>query len=171
LNDFFNVVEKVRTTVGGGPTFMTEFGLCLRNGTNTDLCDFVLSSSDTRFTSWTYWDSDFYDEDFYVNQHLVNTFSRVYPMATNGIPVKFEYNSTAKSFNYDYNLDLSRSDLASLPTEIFVPLTVYPGGFQVQVSSNLNWKFDMSSSRVLVYAVDLNASSGFQPANVVIQKK
>jgi hypothetical protein len=98
-------------------------------------------------------------------------FSRVYPMATNGIPVNFSYDSTTKYFNYNYTIDLSRSDLATLPTEIFVPLVVFPRGFQVQVSSNLTWVFNDSSSRVLVYVADPKPSSGFQSANIIIQLK
>jgi hypothetical protein len=171
LTDFFNVVEQVRRNVGGGPTFMTEFGLCLRNWTNTDRCKFVLDAADAYFTSWAYWDADFYDPDFNVNRPLVDTFSRVYPMATNGVPVRLAYNSTTKHFCYDYKIDLSRLDLKSVPTEIFVPMMQYPGGLDVNVSSNLRWTFSDETSRVLVTVVDYQPSAEFMSATVIIRRK
>ena len=41
-------------------------------------------------------------------------------------------------------------DQAALSTDIFVPQHLYPNNFKVNLSSDLTWKFDSDSSKVII---------------------
>ena len=158
LRTYFDVVESDMERIGGGASFLTEFGQCDypnfsdKNDTNQDECRFILESSDSHFQSWTYWDWDFYTHDYQVNYYKLNLFSRVYPTATNGLPKTLFYNSTTQFFSYTYEANVTSLKQAVLPTEIFIPLHLYPNNnFQVTVSPSLTWTFDTDSSKVFVY--------------------
>ena len=156
LKTYFDVVEGEMRKFGGGASFMTEFGTCdFPSGNddpkNQDECRYILEGSDSHFQSWTYWDWDFYTADYQVDYYKLNLFSRVYPTATNGVPENIFYNLTTKYFVFTYEANISSIKQASLPTEIFVPLQLYPSGFQVTVSSSLKWTFDADTSKVFVY--------------------
>lgn len=153
LNDYFNIVKFDSKKLGGGPTFLTEFGTCVYKDPvsqkiNVDDCKATLDATDVHIQSWTYWDSDFYDDDFQVDHIILDAFSRVYPTATNGVPLNLHYNSTTKFFTYSFDLNTSSKNQASLTTDIFVPVHLYPNGFDVTVSSNLKWTFDAASSKI-----------------------
>jgi hypothetical protein len=125
------------------------------NGTkNQDECRYVLDASDQHFQSWTYWDWDFYTPDYQVDYFKLNLFSRVYPSATNGIPQIMFYNATTRYFLYVYETNITSANKAELATEIFVPLHLYPNGYDVYVSDNLKWDFDQDSSKIFVYLAD-----------------
>lgn len=113
-----------------------------------------MNGADEHFVPWTYWDSNFYDDQFKIIPEFINVFSRAYPMATNGIPISLNYNSTTKYFTYTYDLNMSSKEQAQLNTEIFVPIDMYPNGFDVNVSDNLKWSFDSNSSRLLITIKD-----------------
>ena len=135
----------------GGPSFLTEFGVCafgMGNGTyNTDECAYILDAADNYMESWTYWDSDFYDGNYQINYQLVDLFSRVYPMSTAGIPSGFFYNTTTKIFIYQYTVDPTIQQ----PTEIFIPEYAYPDhSFQVSASNHLQWSYDKDESVVSI---------------------
>lgn len=85
-----------------------------------------------------------------INYEVLDAFSRVYPTATNGIPLAMYYNSTTRFFNYTFEMNMTTVNQARLTTDIFVPQHLYPKSFTVNVSSNLQWTFDQDSSKVLV---------------------
>ena len=156
LETYYDVVEEDLNRIGGGASFMTEFGTCdfpagSTEPKNQDECRYILDAGDAHFQSWTYWDWDFYTSDYQVNYYKLNLFSRVYPMATNGLPQNLFYNSTTNYFAYTYLANLTSIRQASLATEIFVPLQLYPNDFQVTVSPSLKWNFDADSSKVYIY--------------------
>jgi len=158
LKTYFDVVESDMERIGGGASFLTEFGQCDfssgndTNNKNQDECRYILEASDNHFQSWTYWDWDFYTDDYQVNYYKLNLFSRVYPTATNGLPKTLFYNSTTQFFSYTYEANVTSLKQAVLPTEIFIPLHLYPNNnFQVTVSPSLTWTFDTDSSKVFVY--------------------
>jgi endoglycosylceramidase len=160
LKASFEAVKLDMMQLGNGPSFLTEFGVCafpIDNKTdsrlfNTEECESILNANDKYLQSWAYWDSDFYynvTDD--VNYQLVNIFSRVYPMKTNGVPNLLYFNTSSKDFVYVYEIDATDLRKASiLPTEIFVPEHVYPFGFDVSVSNHLEWSYDKQSNKVLV---------------------
>ena len=79
LKDYFQTVEKEMQNLGGGASFLTEFGTCIfadKFGQNIDECKYILDASDQHIQSWTYWDSDFYLDTFETNDDLINIFSR-----------------------------------------------------------------------------------------------
>jgi len=49
----------------GGSSFLTEFGVCNPNGDEQSIdtveCDFVMQEADEYLQSWTYWDSEFFN--------------------------------------------------------------------------------------------------------------
>lgn len=153
LNDYFKTITKDLKQLGS-TSFLTEFGGCtfsFQGYTNTQECRYILNYTDSFFTSWTYWNSDFYYNDGNINFDVVNVFSRVYPTATNGIPVTMYYNSTTRYFNYTYTSSITSLKQANLVTEIFLPGFLYPNGFKVTLSDDLTWKYDQDNSKVLVF--------------------
>ena len=66
---------EVMPTVGeevmrlGGSSFLTEFGICAPNGDERSIdtveCEFVLQQADTYLQSWTYWDSQFFNNSLH----------------------------------------------------------------------------------------------------------
>lgn len=146
LYDSFAAVDKDMKQIGNGASFLTEFGVCAfddpthenPNYLNTFECESILNMNDKYFTSWTYWDSNFYDDNLSkINEKLLNVFSRVYPIATNGIPESLFFNSTTKIFSYTFLTDAKDLKKSSIPTEIFIPANVYPTGFRVILSDHL----------------------------------
>ena len=149
--------------LGGGPSFLTEFGVCAfstySNEThsvlNTEECQAILDANDKYLVSWTYWDSRFFDpETLAIIDEIVDAFSRVYPIATNGIPRSINFNSTSKEFKYEFRMNVTNLKQAKLHTEIFVPPQVYPKGFYVELSVHLDWLYDKEKNRVLVFVAD-----------------
>lgn len=55
--------------------FLTEFGICVPDGNensiNTIECNAVMNGADANMQSWTYWNSEFFDEnDEVVPNHV-----------------------------------------------------------------------------------------------------
>ena len=144
----FKTVQTERKIIGGG-TFLTEFGVCafgMDNGTiDTTECKYILDAADEYFMPWTYWDSNFYSNGD-VNYPIISIFSRVYPQSTSGTPTSLFYNSTSLSFVYEYLHDPT----IQAPTEIYIPDFLYTKGFQVSVSSHLNYELDKENHLLLV---------------------
>ncbi len=154
--DSFETIDKDMLKLGGVASFLTEFGVCSFNSENssnpkqlnTEECNVILENCDKFFTSWTYWDSNFYYSDnFQINYQLINVFSRVYPRFTNGVPVNLKFNSKSGQFIYSFQMNLNRPDLA---TEIFIPAHVYPNGFKIGLSSDLAWSFDSTEKTLFI---------------------
>ncbi|CAF0798530.1 unnamed protein product [Brachionus calyciflorus] len=155
LNAFFKAVDDESKKLGGSASFLTEFGICIFRDSKTgklnlDACKYVLDASDEHFQSWTYWESNFFSNDQSFNEELLNIFSRVYPVVTNGIPKSLNYNSTTKNFLYTYEMTVSNYKQALLTTEIHVPQFLYKYGFQVNISPDLKWFYDSESSRIII---------------------
>ena len=163
LFDSFEVVKKDMLSIDNGASFLTEFGVCVfnistsqtPNNYNTFECESVLNANDQYFTSWTYWDSGFYDVDngFKVLDQVVNIFSRVYPTETNGIPESLYFNTTTKEFSYVFSINLAEIT-TNLATKIFIPAHVYPNGFKVNMSPNLKSYFDAETYSLIVELSD-----------------
>ena len=139
----FQTVKTNQEQIGGG-AFLTEFGVCSfskNNGTlDTTECEYVLNSADQYFSSWTYWDSN-----FYVNG-IINIFSRVYPQSTSGKPIYLFYNPKSLLFIYEFEQNPTITE----PTEIYVPEFLYPRGFHIFLSNNLVYELDRMNNLVLV---------------------
>ena len=116
------------------------------NGTiDTTECKYILDAADEYFMPWTYWDSNFYSNGD-VNYPIISIFSRVYTQSTSGTPTSLFYNSTSLSFVYEYLHDPT----IQAPTEIYIPDFLYTKGFQVSVSSHLNYELDKENHLLLV---------------------
>lgn len=157
----FNSIRKNKKLIGTA-SFLTEFGVCAfgkvnSSGLNTRECEDILNAADKYLESWTYWDSDFYTYDFEINEELVNIFSRVYPMSTSGTPKSLNFNTKTKLFIYKFSLD----HLIKQPSEIFIPKHVYPNGFYVRVSRNLDWSFSNQSQILNLYGKPIGSNEAF----------
>jgi len=160
----FGAIKLDELTLGGSPSFLTEFGVCAfptnekddESRLNTEECESVLDAADRYFQSWTYWDSIFYYKNSQAEiSDLVDVFSRVYPMATNGVPQKMYFNTTSKEFLFSYNLNATTVyQAAYVPTEIFVPNHVYPNGFNVHVSIHLKWLYDATKNKLFILTIN-----------------
>lgn len=157
----FGSIKLDMLQLGGGPSFLTEFGVCAYskyvNGTPyvMDECEALTDATDAYLQSWAYWDSNFFDSyTGQVNDEIVNVFSRVYPMAVNGEPILLRYNTTTKEFLFKYEQNVTSLSQAKQNTEIYVPPQVYERGFGVNCSIHLDWSYDRSNNRVLVFLAD-----------------
>lgn len=157
----FEAIKLDMIQLGGGPSFLTEFGVCafpiadtFPVRYNTDECRAILDTTDKYLQSWAYWDSRFYEENLELIPEIVDTFSRVYPKKTNGIPISLNFNSTSKEFIYVYKLNVQSLVQAKLPTEIHIPPNIYPLGFDLRISSFLNWSYNKENNLVLVYLTE-----------------
>jgi hypothetical protein len=156
--------------LGGGPSFLTEFGVCSfnsENELNTNECEIILDNCDHFQTSWTYWDSNFYQDNFEINKQLVAVFSRVYPKYTNGIPISLSFSLKTGKFIYIFEMNLNDTNLN---TEIFVPNHVYPNGFDVLTSDQLLWTFN-SVTKIIYLKLKANISINFNKFFIIIFKK
>jgi len=161
----FNTVDARAQEIGGSATMLTEFGECSPSYDHPDyqgtiVCNMVLDLADQHFQSWSYWDTAsgfvLWDHDGEPVLDTVKVFSRPYPQATAGLPIKLKFDTETRIFMYDFWPNL---DIAS-PTEIFVPSLLYPDGFEVEVSENLQWEVDeMAKHKLLIKA--LNENAGF----------
>lgn len=158
----FEAAKLDMIQLGGGPSFLTEFGVCAfsvedskTSRLNVDECRAVLDATDKYLQSWAYWDSRFYNyHTLEIIPELVDIFSRVYPMKTNGIPISLNFNSTSKNFSFLYHLNVTSLSQAKLPTEIHIPPNVYPFGFNVKLSPFLTWSYDKGNTKIQVYLRD-----------------
>lgn len=151
-------------SIGNGASFLTEFGVCVFNNStpsrpnnyNTFECESVLNANDEYMTSWTYWDSNFYDVDngFKLLDQVIEIFSRVYPMETNGMPGSLYFNTTTKEFSYTFSMEVTRDYRTKLATKIFIPAHVYPDGFKVNLSPGLISHFDADARSLMVEMSD-----------------
>lgn len=166
LKACFDSVRFDALMLGGGPTFLTEFGVCAfpvdpdderHSRYNTEECEHILDAADRYLQpGWTYWDSNFYDNvTLETRWEIVNVFSRVYPVAINGVPTMIYFNTTTKEFLFKFKMNVSSASQAKIPTEISVPPQIYePYGFEVRLSPNLSWWFDKTSNKVLVILIE-----------------
>ena len=119
-------IEKV-----GGSSFLTEFGLCLNKDINSE-CGYVLDNVDKYFQSWT--DYTYAQVDnLSFNKNWTDIFSRSYPIATAGTPIKLYYNTTTKQLKYCFNIDLS----INKSTEIY-----FTELKKLNISTNLNYSIN-----------------------------
>ncbi len=153
LNTYFEVIEADTKKLGNSASFLTEFGWCnfpkSDGSPNTEACEALLTACDTHFQSWTYWDTEnMVDPKL---RDLAMLLTRVFPVATMGTPLNMVYNATSKYFFYVFQINITTSEQAIQSTDVFVPTYLYPNGFDVTVSSNLEWHFDPLTSRVGLY--------------------
>jgi endoglycosylceramidase len=173
LEASFQSVKIDLLTLGSGPSFLSEFGVCSffrDDGTlNTDECKEILNMSDKYFQSWTYWDSRFYTDDGQkVIDDIVDIFSRVYPKATNGIPQFLNFNTSTKYFVYIFELNITSVEQAYYPTELFIPQHAYPNGFKVTIGIHYKWSYESEENILYINLSDdvinqfqLNKTYGF----------
>ena len=94
-------------------------------------------------------ESSLYFTSIYQPHNLARIFSRPYPQATAGVPLSLSYDpySRVMEFHFLPNLQILSA------TEIFVPPLVYTDGYNVEVSSNLEWETKaMFKNKILVTA-------------------
>jgi len=118
--------------------FLTEFGAVSGNNTKSleDL-EWVVDSADKVFQSWAYWQYKSYNdittasnerESFYwsdgtLQTDKVDTLSRVYATAIEGVPTSMVYNRKLGTFELEFEAHRATSDDAA--TEIYVgPWTI-----------------------------------------------
>lgn len=160
LTTSFESIRLDTLALGGGPSFLSEFGVCAfptrpedpNSPLNTEECERILEEADRFFQSWAYWDSNFYDpKTLRVNSEIVRVFSRVYPVAINGDPTKVYFNGTSREFLFKFKMFVENLEQAERLTEVFIPRHVYgKDGFDVRLTSNLKWKYDFDLNRVLL---------------------
>ncbi|CAL8072924.1 unnamed protein product [Calicophoron daubneyi] len=169
------VMRNTRKTIGriGGGRFLTEFGYCVPDGNPTSIntmeCAAVLSKADEEFQSWTYWDTKCLDEFGNVVTAQVNAFSRVYPVATLGNPIKMHFDQETGDFFYSFLPVHKQNTNATIIAEIFVPKSVhYPDGYSVGVEpSSMQLKAD---GNMLYIIAPAGTSQNTKTVNIHIRR-
>eukprot|EP00090_Calanus_glacialis_P022185 TRINITY_DN34234_c0_g1_i1.p1 TRINITY_DN34234_c0_g1~~TRINITY_DN34234_c0_g1_i1.p1 ORF type:complete len:569 (-),score=125.49 TRINITY_DN34234_c0_g1_i1:70-1554(-) len=158
----FNTVDARAQELGGSASMLTEFGECSPSYDHPDyqgsiVCNFVLGLADQHFQSWSYWDTAsggvLWDSEGEPVMDSVKVFARPYPQATAGSPVTLDFDPESRNFEYQF---MPNPDIAS-PTEIFVPSVLFPDGFEIDVSDNLQWEEDeLAKNKILIKASNGN---------------
>merc|ERR1719481_1515601 len=154
----FDTVIARAKELGGSASMLTEFGICVPKYDQPDSegtieCNFVLDQADSHFQSWSYWDTAsgyaLWDSEGLPDLNIVKVFSRPYPQATAGNPVRLHYDFTTRTLEYVYKPNLS----IRAPTVLFVSPLIYEEGYEVEASENLSWEVDPDNQgRILVEA-------------------
>jgi len=77
---------------------------------------------------------------------ICRVFTRPYPQATAGTPDSLQFDFDTRIFRYTFETNTAIPS----PTEIFVPPLIYPEGFDVIVSSALEW--EQEGNKIIVRA-------------------
>lgn len=134
LKDWERERKKDVKRFGNSPLLTGEFGLSpSQAGFDEYLRDFHLMS-DRNLWHWAYWSNDLGGwsplnadrTETVILNHLI----RVYPKATAGKLVSFNYDSSTKNFEMSF---ISNAAI-SQPTEIFIPKRFYPNGYNLSVT-------------------------------------
>merc|ERR1712142_408734 len=154
----FETVDARAEELGGSATMLTEWGQCWPSYDHPEyqgsiVCKDVLDLADLHFSSWSYWDTAsgfiLWDKETgELNIDTVKVFTRPYPQATAGTPAGLKFEFDTRIFQYKF---IPNTAIPS-PTEIFVPPLIYPEGFDVIVSSALEWEQD--GNKILLRAND-----------------
>jgi len=153
-------------------SFLTEFGAVAGNNTKSieDL-EWVVDSADKVLQSWAYWQYKSYNdittasnerESFYwadgtLQSDKVETLSRVYARAIEGVPTSMVYNRKLRTFALEFEAHRATSDDAA--TEIYVgPWTIRQNtDVKVEVVPENAATYSLSSDR-LILNVKLNSN-------------
>lgn len=168
----FRTVQERAQELGGSATFLTEFGLCEPNATLTNStgyleCLTVLDLADEHLQSWSYWDTAsggvFWDNQGNPLPDKVKVFTRPYPPATAGIPLRIHFDAETRAFEFEFEPDFS----IDAPTVLYVPSLVYDQGFEVTASEGITW--ELVEEQMLHIRVSSNLST--DTALVIINPK
>ena len=141
----FRTVQDRAQELGGSATFLTEFGICEPNATLTNStgyleCLTVLDLADEHLQSWSYWDTAsggvFWDNKGNPIPDKLKVFTRPYPPATAGIPLRLHFDIETRIFKYEFEPDLT----ITAPTVIYVPKIVYDEGFDVIANEGIAYE-------------------------------
>lgn len=113
----------------------------------------ILAMADRMQMGWAYWSYDpgsssgpaLFDEDGTDNP-IADVVIRPYPRAIAGEPTSFAYDPVARTFE----LEFTRRDGVTGPTEIFLPTRAYPNGFDVQLSTDPGGSFTFDADAGVV---------------------
>ena len=163
-----STIENVDKT--GGGSFLTEFGLCKTSGTEINIeCEVFLRLADYYLQSWIEW--DYNDRKWYTSdgnriQSKVTWYVRPYAQAVAGIPSNMEFDPETLDFTIVYDLDPT----IDADTEIFVPDEKYVNGYDVSVTSPMEWRVEEEEQKVYVYSdgslpVGYTVTVTIKPAN------
>ena len=159
LKDWERERKKDVALHGGIPLVCGEFGLSPTNAGYEEYLRDVNAMFDRNQWHWTYWSNDRggwspFDGDqvLPLAQHLL----RVFPHATAGKINTFSFDPATKVFNMNYVNNAS----IPMPTEIFIPRQLYPGGWKLNISgtSDYTQTFDEATQILKIRATEDNAS-------------
>ena len=139
----FSSVKNIARNLKSG-RFFTEFGICVPDGNpnsiNTIECNAVMNAADKEFQSWTYWNSEFFDESDKPIDKQVKPFVRMYPLVTAGEPISLEFDTFKGSGFYAFSTTEMTVDLAKrgeIIASIYLPLEIYyQQGYKFEVEPN-----------------------------------
>ena len=134
----FFEAQKANTARFGGPSILTEFGLCRTYEDEINVeCRRFMDLADEYFVSWNQWDlSSLYGHGNKPDLRVVKPHVRTYAPAVAGVPTTMTFDDDT----LDFTLIFEANPSISLPTEIFVPSLRYEKGYTVVVSAGLTYK-------------------------------
>ena len=142
LNHWYLMREKEQV-MHQSPMLLGEFGLSpSKKGFDTFLRD-LNRQADSIHMSWTYWSNDLggwspLNSDRSPSPILWELM-RVYPQATAGQLVSFNFDQAARRFQMEYVSDASISQ----PTEITIPPMLYAHGYDFKVTGTTHYRTEV----------------------------
>ena len=122
----------------GGSSFMTEFGICLKNDM-TDECKYVIDTANKYFQSWTDY-TYAQTETLNFTKNWTSIYSRPYAQAISGTPLNI---SNINNLDFCFNIDISIKE----PSIIF-----YKNFTNISVTKNLN--YNITNNLIYLYNKD-----------------
>lgn len=151
LNNRHKDNERLRTA-----GVLTELTFWMGNEKQMqDLTD-AMAATDASMVSWIGWAY----ENLYNGTsgrpypELAKHYSRAYPAAVAGNPTRFSFSESSGNFNLQFTSDPS----ISAPTEIILPPSTFPNGYDVHVSPE---------GSLLQYAFDKRTLALFHPRDIM----
>ena len=100
----------------------------------------MLELADQYLQSWSYWDvasgGVFWDNEGNPLLDRVKVFTRPYPPATAGTPLRLYFDPATRVAEYEFMPDAS----IDAPTVLYVPDLVYDEGFDIDVEEGITWE-------------------------------
>ena len=147
---FQTAIDNANLT--GGGSILTEFGICKSSGSRVDIeCEVFLRLADQYLQSWIDWDYNdrkWYTPDGNRIQSKITWYVRPYAQAVAGIPSNMEFDPETLDFSLVYDLDPT----IDAATEIFVPDMQYVNGYDVSVTSPMEWRVEEEEQKLIVFS-------------------
>jgi len=128
------------------PLMIGEFGLSPQKKDFDAYLHDLFRLADERHASWTYWSNDHGGWSPLKPDNsptpILAELLRVFPQATAGHLLNYSYDPVTKTFEMDFTSNAG----INAPTEIAVPRSIYPAGYQLTVTGTIHYRSEVDEA-------------------------